>query len=85
MSKEIKWQIVRSAIRRLQDLEYSVSDVNIWCGKEMQSLCCCSVKITADTHEVKKDYSKRNCADIGTACLLILLALCFTMLGIAIS
>ena len=83
VSNEVKWQIVRSAIRRLQDLGYSVSDVNIWCGKELQSLCCWSVKITADTHEAKKD-SKRNCADIGTVCFLILLALGLTMLGIAV-
>lgn len=84
VSKEVKWQIVRSAIRRLQDLGYSVSDVNIWYGKEMQSLCYWSVKITADTYEAKKD-SKRNRGDIGTVCLLILLALCFIMLGIAVS
>lgn len=83
VSTEVKWQIVRSAIRRLQGLGYSVSDVNIWCGKELQSLCCWSVKITADIHEAKKD-SKRNRTDIGAFCLLILLALCFTMFSIVI-
>lgn len=85
VSNEVKWQIVRSAIRRLQDLGYSVSDVNIWYGKELRPVYDWCVKITADIHEVKKEYSKRNRADIGTVCLLILLALCFTMLGIAVS
>ena len=84
VSKEVKWQIVRSAIRRLQDLGYSVSDVNIWYGKELRPVYDWSVKITADMREVKKKYSKRNRADIRTICFLILLALGLTVLGIAV-
>ena len=86
VSTEVKWQLVRSAITCLQDLGYSVSAVNIWYGKELQSLCYWSVKITADTREVKKDsYSKRHRVDIGVVCFLILLALFLTLIGIAFS
>lgn len=83
--KEIKWQIVKSAICRLQDLGYSISDMHIWSGKDLQPVYDWCVKITADMREVKKKYSKRNRIDIGAVCFLILIAVFLTMMGIAFS
>lgn len=85
VSKEVKWQIVKSAIRRLQDLGYSISDMHIWYGKELRPVYDWCVKITADIHEIKKNYDRRHPVDLGAICFLVLIALFFTMLGIAFS
>lgn len=83
--KEIKWQVVKSAMRRLQDLGYSISDMHIWCGKELQPVYDWCVKITADIHEIKKNYDRRHPVDLGAVCFLICIALFLTIIGIAFS
>lgn len=83
--KEIKWQVVKSAMRRLQDLGYGISDMHIWYGKELQPVYDWCVKITANMREAKKNSDKRHPVDFGAICFLVLIALFLTVMGIAFS